>query len=106
MHADAVLKLPAAVEEGLYRIAAEALNNALKHADATLVTITIAIDEGQLALTVMDNGAGFAPDAVERKGGLGLTSMQDRAGQLGGVLTIESAPGQGTTVRVTLEVSP
>lgn len=106
LQADVAIKLPTVVEECLYRIAAEALNNALKHAEATLVTITIAADEGQLTLTVMDNGAGFAPEAVLRKGGLGLTSMKDRAGQLGGVLTIEAAPGQGTTVRVTLEVSP
>jgi signal transduction histidine kinase len=98
------LELPAAVEEGLYRIAQEALNNALKHAAPRTVTLWIDVTERGVGLEVEDDGAGFDPGAVEGSGGMGLTSMRERAERLGGSLSVRSAPGQGTKVRVDVEV--
>lgn len=105
LKADPQLKLPKQAEEGLYWIALEALNNALKHAAASLITVQFTSVKDQVTLTITDNGRGFEPDGVRSRGGLGLVSMQERAGQIGGTFTIVSAPGQGTTVEVSLEVS-
>jgi signal transduction histidine kinase len=87
----------------LLRIAQEALQNALRHADAQHVTIRLGTDDGRLVLEVSDDGVGFAPDAPElRSRRLGLTSMEERAERLGGRLEIRSRPGAGTTVRLQL----
>jgi len=94
-----LIELPAHVEEELYRIAQEALNNALKHAGATTVTVHIRAEDHQAVLEVSDNGRGFNPAAVSNCGGMGLVSMDERARRLGGTLSVSSAPGQGTTVR-------
>jgi signal transduction histidine kinase len=103
IQAESMGKLPGPVERGLYRIAQEALNNALKHATANSVTLRLFDDGKRVMLEVEDDGTGFAPDGVDDKGGLGLVSMQERAEKLGGVLTVTSAPGEGTTVKVELE---
>ncbi|MFW6070123.1 MAG: ATP-binding protein [bacterium] len=89
--------LPALVETALYRIAQEALNNALKHARATAVTVRLRQEEGAVALEVEDNGRGFDASAGESSG-LGLANMRERAEQLGGGVTIRSTPGEGTSV--------
>lgn len=95
--------LPSAVEETLYHIAQEALNNALKHAAATAVTIHVSPEPGgKIKLTVTDNGQGFDLKTGLAQGGMGLANMQQRAASLGGTLTIESTPGQGTTVTISL----
>ena len=94
------LNLPAAVEDGLYHIAQEALNNALKHATATSVTVRIKTGGNCLALEVEDDGKGFDPVAVGDRGGLGLVSMRERAEQLGGSLSVISRPAMGTCVQV------
>jgi len=101
---DGTLDLPAPVEEGLYRIAQEALNNALKHAAPRCVTLRIQVDERRVELEVTDDGRGFEPGAVSDQGGLGLTSMRERAERLGGSFSLVSAPGKGTTVHVEVEV--
>lgn len=91
--------LPPATEETLYYVAQEALNNALKHAAATAVTVQLSQEKnGALKLTVTDNGQGFDPDAVRDKGGMGLANMRQRAENAGGRLTIEATIGQGTAV--------
>lgn len=98
--------LPERVEKAFYRIAQEALNNSLKHAHATTVTVQIAIRpcadgrEQRVILDVADDGRGFDLQAVADAGGMGLSNMRERAEQLGGDLTIESSPGQGTRVRM------
>lgn len=94
------VELPTSVEEGLYRIAQEALNNILKHAAATSVTVRFYREDDLVALEIADNGAGFDPDAMTDHGGMGLVSMRERAERLGGSLTILSAPDAGTRVRV------
>jgi len=98
------IELPASIEEGLYRITQEALNNALKHAAPTSVTVYIRADGRCVELEVADNGRGFDPDAVSDKGGMGLISMRERAEKLGGLLTVLSAPGEGTKVKVSVKV--
>lgn len=87
--------LPAAVEVALYRIAAEALHNVARHARAESCTLVLEVTEEAVQLCVRDSGAGLAP---EHHGGVGLTSMRERAEELGGSLSVESAPGCGVTV--------
>jgi signal transduction histidine kinase len=97
------IELPVSVGEGLYRIAQEALNNILKHAEATCVTVRIHSDGNRVTLEITDNGTGFDPGDATDYGGMGLASMRERAEKLGGSLTVLSKPGEGTTVRVDVE---
>lgn len=83
------------------RIAQEALQNAMRHAQAGRVDVRVEVRDGRLRLRVADDGAGFDPaDPSLRARRLGLTSMEERARALGGRLTIASQPGQGTTVEL------
>jgi signal transduction histidine kinase len=90
------------VEINLYRIAQEALNNALKHARATKVDILLEYRKEEVVLIIEDNGRGFDLGRKLRKKkdgqSLGLIGMRERAALLGGTLVIESSPGAGTTV--------
>ncbi|MFI1044091.1 GAF domain-containing sensor histidine kinase [Streptomyces hygroscopicus] len=96
-----VRALPAAQEEALLRVAQEALHNALRHADARQVDVTLTRHGQGARLRVVDDGRGFDPSAVRRAGRhLGLVSMRDRAGGVGGGLTVESAPGKGTAIEM------
>jgi PAS domain S-box-containing protein len=101
---EGTVQAPALMEEDLYRIAEQALNNTLKHAAATAVTARLRGDKGRLTVEVIDNGCGFDPKAVKDKGGQGLMSMRERAARIDGVLTVLSTLGQGTTVRVEVEI--
>ncbi|MBI4611675.1 MAG: HAMP domain-containing protein [Candidatus Rokubacteria bacterium] len=85
----------------LFHICREALTNVVKHARASRVALTMERGSGILFLTVKDDGVGFEPEQHDG-GGRGLRNMGERARRLGGSLSIESAPGQGT--RITLEV--
>ena len=76
----------------------ECLNNILKHSGATAAAVNIAVRAGELALMIRDDGRGFAPEDAQRRAGLGLQGIAERVRILGGTHTIESAPGQGTTV--------
>ena len=88
------------VEQALFRIAQEALSNAVRHASASKVEVEVTAGPERVALTVADDGAGFDLSArTVRSRRLGLTSMRDRATAAGGSLAVESAPGRGTTVR-------
>ncbi|MGW7754221.1 GAF domain-containing sensor histidine kinase [Streptomyces violaceusniger] len=96
-----VRALPAAQEGAVLRVAQEALHNALRHADARQVDVTLARHGQGARLRVADDGRGFDPSAVRRAGRhLGLVSMRDRAGGVGGALTVESAPGKGTVIEM------
>lgn len=86
-------------KQALYRIAQEALHNIVKHARASMVTLRLTRQEGEVILNVCDNGRGFDP-AGSFPGHLGVRSMQERVTKMGGTLTIESAPGQGTCIDV------
>jgi signal transduction histidine kinase len=85
----------------VFRIAQEALQNALRHAHAERLDVRLDARDGIVALTVGDDGVGFDPAAsAVRSRRLGLTSMEERARAVGGMLAIESSPGRGTTVRL------
>jgi signal transduction histidine kinase len=96
------LLLPERLEEALYRIAQEALNNTLKHAQAKTVTVSLTQppDGMGLVLSIADDGRGFdLGDAMDR-GGQGLCSIEERVRDLGGSLRVDTAPGRGTTIEV------
>jgi signal transduction histidine kinase len=86
------------------RIAQEALQNALRHANGERIDVRLEADDGRLLLEIADDGVGFDPDAAAlRSRRLGLTSMEERAARVGGTLEIRSAPGAGTTVRLEVD---
>ncbi|MEU7382996.1 sensor histidine kinase [Streptomyces sp. NPDC042207] len=102
--------LPTPYEVALLRIAQSALGNTLRHARAQRAEITLSFMDTAVALDVVDDGAGFDPGAEHASarpgraadGGFGLPAMRARAEALGGTFTVESSPGQGTAVAVTL----
>ena len=98
-------RLPLKIEEELYRIAQEALNNVVKHAGATQVQVQLKYAEKTVSMEMIDDGKGYDPEAVRQSGGFGLQGIQERVQQLGGALKIESAPLSGThlSVRIPLE---
>jgi signal transduction histidine kinase len=100
LKADLTTRLPLAVEEGLYHIAQEALNNTLKHAHAQCVSVTLHQEEALVTLEVSDDGSGFEVASTDQRGKMGLADMEDHARELGGRLSILSQPGQGTRIRV------
>jgi len=90
-------RAPAAIERACYRIAQEALTNALKHSQAHRIEVEVLTANGTIGVDVRDDGLGF--DAAKARRGLGLAGMRDRVTLLGGSFVLESAPGQGTRVR-------
>ncbi|MEQ9570432.1 MAG: PAS domain S-box protein [Longimicrobiales bacterium] len=89
----------------LYRIVQEALNNAVRHAGAPQARVHIRAEEDHIVGLVEDHGAGFFPQHLALQGGgLGLLGMQERAVMLGGHVSVESLPGQGTRVRIRIPV--
>ena len=88
--------LPPDTESELLRIAQEALGNALKHARAGRVDISLSYGQRQVVLVVADDGRGF--DTGHSTGGFGLTSMQERASRINALLDISSLPGKGAQV--------
>jgi signal transduction histidine kinase len=95
------LDLGAGVEEHLYRIASEALNNVVKHARAEHAAVQVTAEAGALRIVVSDDGAGFDPDAAHT-GSIGLSTMAERAQAISAAFTVTSARGAGTVVTVTL----
>jgi signal transduction histidine kinase len=98
---DGVPALPAAVEVAAYRIATEAVSNAVRHAEAAHCTVRLTVD-GSLRLEVSDDGRGL-PTSIPS--GLGLRSMAERAAELGGACDVESGPSSGTVVRAELPLT-
>jgi nitrate/nitrite-specific signal transduction histidine kinase len=101
---DEELSLLPKIEDGLYRITQEALNNALKHAQAKRISIRLSLDPQKVSLEIADDGRGFDPATLRDRAGLGLRGMEERVAQLGACLKIDSQPGQGTKIKV--EVRP
>jgi signal transduction histidine kinase len=98
---DAEIERDPARDPELLRIAQEALQNALRHAQAQHVHVRLARRNGHLLLEVSDDGVGFDPDAPDlRSRRLGLTSMEERAERIGARLQIDSARGRGTAIRL------
>ena len=99
--------LEPAVEENLLRISQEAITNAVKHAHASRVSLRIAFLPASVILEIEDDGCGFEPKprVPNQSGGFGISSMRERAGRVGGVLTVESAPSNGCMIRVEVPIS-
>src|SRR5206468_1427366 len=92
-------RLPPAVETALYRVTQEALTNVLRHAGAGRVSVVLQRPAGQVIVVVEDDGRGFDPESAPAAGPrLGLVGMRERLTLVGGSLTVESAPGRGTTL--------
>jgi len=96
-----ILSLPVQVQEELFNIAREALNNSLKHSGASSVLVTLRSSPSEVQLIIEDNGKGFNLQ-TNQSAGMGLTTMRDRADRIGGILEIESDSGKGTKVAVKL----
>jgi signal transduction histidine kinase len=86
----------------LFRIFQEALNNTLKHSGAKQLKISLQYSNELFNLTLEDNGAGFSTLMQDGKSGAGLRNMANRAALIGGVATIESSPGNGCSIKVSL----
>jgi signal transduction histidine kinase len=95
--------LPDAVRTCVYRIVQEALHNIASHSGAKNANITVRHEQDSIVLSVEDDGAGFDP---KRTRGLGLVGMEERVKQLGGRMDMQSSPGKGTRLRVTLPLKP
>lgn len=100
------IALPAETELALYRISQEALTNARKHASASSVRIELAFAPDAVRLTIEDDGAGFRPPGslaqLAQQGSFGLMGIQERVWAIGGELAIDSSPGHGTRIQVSV----
>jgi len=92
-------ELPEEHKTCVYRVVQEALNNCAQHAQASAVQVSVRQENGQILVTVQDDGSGFDPERVR---GLGLLGMEERTRHLGGTFNVDSRPGRGTLLRVTL----
>jgi PAS domain S-box-containing protein len=101
---DGQSRLPLSVETELFWIAVEALNNVVKHAHAQWVEVQLHFVDDKVCLIVRDDGVGFEPAEAGQGGGVGLRGMEERARRVQGRLDVASTPGQGTTVRVEVEI--
>ncbi|WP_275576511.1 GAF domain-containing sensor histidine kinase [Mangrovibacillus cuniculi] len=99
---DGVADIPSPIEERLWRISQEALNNAKKHADADKVWITIQKERDSVTFTIEDNGIGFDMSALDSLPTVGLSGMKERIEEAGGSFELESAIGRGTTIQATI----
>jgi signal transduction histidine kinase len=97
---------PAAIPEDtalcLYRIVQEALRNTIKHSGARHAGVELSGSADAIALRIVDDGTGFEPGSVESQGGLGLLSMRERLYLVGGAITIDSRPSNGTRIDVSV----
>lgn len=91
-----------AIEHQMFLIIQEAMANIVKHAGASLVSLSIREEERRIVFSVSDNGKGFRPEEAGRQGSYGLMTMKERAEKLGGNVDIIAHPGAGTTIRVNI----
>ncbi|MGJ8723393.1 MAG: histidine kinase [Roseibacillus sp.] len=99
--------LPEVVEENLLRVVREVATNAVKHADASKLEVTLSYREGEVELTVSDDGRGFSSESAPgaKEGHFGLLGISERVKRFDGILVLDSKVGQGTTVRVTVSTA-
>jgi len=101
-------RLPAEVETALFRIGQEAISNVAWHAKATNALVTLDFRDGNVTLSIEDDGEGFEVTSVsetpDQRRGWGILGMRERAELLGGTLRVSSRKGEGTTVRVTVPI--
>jgi signal transduction histidine kinase len=97
-------RLPDNLEIELHRVIHESLNNVLRHARASTITVSLRRSKGSVILQIEDDGSGFEVEDGLKSGGLGLTGMQERAERLGGRLELHSRPGHGTRIRLDVPI--
>jgi len=95
-------ELPAGLCIQAKRITLEAVTNAVRHAQATAIDVEVACRPGEVVITVRDDGRGFVVARAEADGGFGLLGMRKRAFRIGASLTVQSVPGAGTEIRLTI----
>lgn len=98
------LDLDRKIELNLYRIAQEALSNAVKYSEATKINVQLIQDELDLILSIDDNGRGFDPTAKDFSSGLGLQTIKTRTGALGGEFELDTKPGKGTFIHIIVPI--
>lgn len=103
---DEALELSEPYATAMFRIVQESLANVAKHAGASEVAVRIEKSRGAVTLAVRDNGCGFSPATPRKPQSLGLLGLRERAHLLKGKIVIESAPGQGTCIRVSIPLAP
>jgi signal transduction histidine kinase len=95
--------VPPLLASVLYRIAQEGIRNAVRHADPSAVDVRLSLDATSVTLEIIDDGRGFDVDEAEqRRPGMGLFTMRERATLVNGSFVVTSRQGQGTTIRATL----
>jgi signal transduction histidine kinase len=92
------------IKTGLFRIFQESLTNVARHAQAREVKVNLQEEDKSLVLNIGDNGKGFDTSILNEKSTLGILGMEERSLMMGGKYVIESEPGKGTTVKVTVPV--
>ncbi len=102
LESDVTAELPEEHKTCIYRVVQEALNNCARHAQATAAQVSVRQETGRIVVEIQDDGSGFDPLRVR---GLGLLGMEERARHLGGAFEIDSRPGRGTLVRVSLPLA-
>jgi signal transduction histidine kinase len=101
---DPLPPLPPELESAAYFLLCEAVTNALKHAEANEISLSLVAEDGHLTVRIDDDGKGFAAAAGSRRGG--LLHMEDRARSFGGALHIASTPGLGTSIEASFPIGP
>jgi signal transduction histidine kinase len=96
------VQLAPAVEHAVLRVVQEALANAFKHGRPDRIRLRLGHQDGQVAVTVDDDGDGFDPARASERHGLGVGLMRERVAELGATFKLDSTPGRGTSVRVLL----
>ena len=104
IHEEDIGPLSEEIEENLYRIAMESLNNSLKYAQATRISLSFIKDGSERIFSVQDNGMGFLVDKGLQSGGMGLATMRERTERIGGRFKILSLPEKGTTIEVRFSI--
>lgn len=102
LHTPNELSLAPELEQNMYRIAQEAIENVIRHANATALSVILALRDGATLLEIQDDGRGFVTDNKQDNNHFGLRGMAERAQLIGATLTVNSQPGEGTTVQVLL----
>jgi signal transduction histidine kinase len=102
LHAEDIRSLPPRISENLYYVTQEALNNSLKHANADKVMVDIEVNGKNLMMDIIDDGQGFNLEDAYDRGGMGLVNMHERIKNIDGELRIQSKPGEGTKIEVSI----
>lgn len=99
-------RLPLSMEEELYKIAQESLNNVVKHAKAQHLGVQLHFNDRSVCLELKDDGVGFDLEMARQNGGMGLRGIEERVERLGGKFEIESSPEKGTKLTIVIPSHP